>query len=32
MLLMQTECALEPFEVFRGKMARYLFTAKKAAV
>lgn len=32
MLLMQTECALEPFEMFRGKMARYLFTAKKSAV
>lgn len=29
MLLMQTECAQEPFEVFRGKMARYLFTVSK---
>lgn len=29
MLLMQTECVLEPFEIFREKMARYLFTAKK---
>lgn len=29
MLLMQTECVLEPFETFRDKMARYLFVAKK---
>lgn len=29
MLLMQTECACEPFDSFRTKMARYLFIAKK---
>lgn len=29
MLLMQTECACEPFDTFQKKMSRYLFVAEK---
>lgn len=29
MLMGQTECALEPYELFRQKMARYIFVARK---
>lgn len=29
MLLMQTECACEPFEYFQKKMSRYIFVAEK---
>ena len=29
LMILQTDCATEPYDLFAGKMARYLYTIKK---